>query len=185
MSERLSIPNQEHHRPAESQETGSESHEHTNEQQPDKAETKLPSLDQIQDSIQKEAKASSETPHLDDQLKDDAAPHYFLNRQLKAEAFKKVLASTRQRLSRPEQSFSKLIHRPYVDKASAALGKTLARPSGILAGGSVAFLGSLVLLYMAKHYGFRYNFLLFGVLFAGGYVLGIVLEFLMRLVRRK
>jgi hypothetical protein len=71
---------------------------------------------------------------------------------------------------------SRVVHQPVVRAVSEAAGKTVSRPSGMLGGGLVAFIGSLGYLYLTKHIGFEYNFTVFLVLFAGGFVLGVVLE---------
>jgi hypothetical protein len=59
---------------------------------------------------------------------------------------------------------------------SGATGQTLARPSGLLGGGICALLGSLIYLYLAKHIGFNYNYLLFVLFFGGGFIIGLVIE---------
>ena len=60
--------------------------------------------------------------------------------------------------------------------ASDALGKTVTRPSGLLGGGLVAFLGSGSYLYLAKHIGFQYNYFVSTVLFVIGFAIGLGLE---------
>jgi len=68
---------------------------------------------------------------------------------------------------------------------SEAASKTISRPSGLLGGGLMAFAGSLVYLYLAKHIGFRYNYLLFTLLFVGGFAVGLCLEVIIWLVSRQ
>jgi hypothetical protein len=82
-----------------------------------------------------------------------------------------------------ERGLSKLIHQPAVRAVSEVGAKTVSRPSGLLGGGLLAFLGSSTYLFMTKYIGFRYNYLVFLLLFVGGFVLGLVLELLVRLVR--
>ena len=95
---------------------------------------------------------------------------------LKADAFNRTLTKIRHRLSKPDRAFSKLAHNDAIDKISAIGSQTIARPSGVLAGSICAFTGSSVLLYLSKHYGFRYNYLVFFGLFIGGFLLGSLLE---------
>ncbi len=95
---------------------------------------------------------------------------------LKATAYQRTLARVQHRLPGPARIFSKVSHNPVIDKVSSIGSETVARPSGILGGSICAFLGSLALVYYSRHYGFRYNYLVLFLLFAGGYLLGAVLE---------
>lgn len=97
---------------------------------------------------------------------------------LKTDAFIRTLSKVRNRLSKPDRALSKLIHNNTIDKISAVGSQTVARPSGILSGSICAFLGSSILLYLSKHYGFKYNYLVFFGLFIGGYLLGSIVELL-------
>lgn len=109
----------------------------------------------------------------------------YVSRELKKEALQRTLTRVRKHLSAPAQTFSKVIHQPVVDAVSQAGAKTIARPSGVLGGSIVAFLGSSIFLWMARHYGFAYNYLLFFLLFLGGFALGMALEFAIYFFRRK
>jgi len=99
-----------------------------------------------------------------------------VTRALKKQAYKKVLSQARKQLSPSERTFSSVIHSPTIEKASDIGAKTVARPSGILTGGIVAFVGSSVLFYMSKHYGYRYNPFVFIALLVIGFVAGLLLE---------
>lgn len=104
---------------------------------------------------------------------------------LKKESYQQSLNAIRRQLPKPARSFSKLVHNPTIETVSNVSAQTIARPSGLLGGGLGAFLGSAFLLYMSKHYGFEYNYTLFIVLFAGGFLLGLVLELLVWVVWRR
>lgn len=99
-----------------------------------------------------------------------------VQQSLKATAYKRTLAKVQQRLPGPARAFSRIAHNPIVDKVSDVSAQTVARPSGFLGGSICAFLGSLIVLYYSKHYGFRYNYLLLLILFVGGYLVGAMLE---------
>ncbi len=99
-----------------------------------------------------------------------------LTKTLKDEKYAHTLLQTQTQLKGPEKSLSKLIHRPSVEQFSNLAADTIARPSGILGGASGALVGSLIVLFSAKHYGFAYNFLLFLFLFAGGFTVGLIVE---------
>ena len=87
------------------------------------------------------------------------------------------LSHVQNKLKPAEKSFSKLIHQPLVRRVSETASQTVSRPSGMLGGGVVAFLGSLLYLYLAHHIGFTYNYLLFLAFFTVGFVLGVALEY--------
>ena len=67
----------------------------------------------------------------------------------------------------------------------AVSARTVARPTGLLTGGLFAFVGSFIILLMANHFGYRYNFTLFILLFLSGYVFGCLLDLVVFVVRRK
>jgi hypothetical protein len=88
----------------------------------------------------------------------------------------------------PVRSFSKLVHAPVVRQASEVAGATVSRPSGMLGGGLTALVGTSLYLYLAHHVGFQYNYLVFLLLFAGGFIIGLILEAIVHLAlapRRK
>jgi len=109
----------------------------------------------------------------------------FVNHELKSIALNRTLARVRRHLSAPDRLLSKAIHQPAVQAVSEAGAKTVARPSGLLFGGATALIGSSLALYLAKHYGFRYNYFLVLVLFVGGFAVGLALEFGLWLLRRR
>jgi len=108
-----------------------------------------------------------------------------MHRQLKEVAYDRSMERVRSTLPKPARAFSKLIHTPAVDAVSEGVGKTMARPSGILGGGVAALIGSLILVYVTRHYGFTYNYLLFILLYIGGYCFGLVIELIFKAFKRK
>lgn len=101
-------------------------------------------------------------------------------KELKQQAFDRTMDKVRSELSPVERQLSKFVHQKTVDRISTVGAKTVARPSGILGGGIAACLGSSFILYYAKHLGFTYNYGVFVVLFFGGFLLGILVELVMR-----
>src|SRR5579864_1500739 len=99
-----------------------------------------------------------------------------IGKDLKNQALFRTLKNVRQHLSLPDRTLSKVVHQPVVDAASELGSKTIARSSGVLGGGVCAFLGSLLYLYLAKHNGFHYNYLLFLLFFIGGFAAGLSIE---------
>lgn len=99
-----------------------------------------------------------------------------ITRELKQATLQRELTHIRRQLSSPNRALSKLIHQPAVRNISEAAGKTVSRPSGLLGGGILAFVGSSAYLYLAKHQGFNYNYVVFFGLFTSGFVVGLILE---------
>jgi hypothetical protein len=101
-----------------------------------------------------------------------------INRELKRITLQRELSQLRRKLPVPERLLSRVIHQPAVRQLSEATGQSLTRPSGLLGGGLMAFLGSSAYLYLARHIGFTYNYSVFWLLFVGGFVFGVGLEIL-------
>lgn len=109
----------------------------------------------------------------------------YVQRELKENTWNRTMTRVRKKLPAPSRAFSKVVHQPVVDAVSRASENTVARPSGLLMGGIFAFLGSSFFLWMAKHYGFEYNYLLFFMFFVGGFLAGLIVEMLLYVFRRK
>lgn len=103
---------------------------------------------------------------------------------IKASSYNKTLASTRKHLSASDRKLSKFIHKPTVENISDTMASTVARPKSLFSAGLITFIGSLVILMMARKYGFTYNHTLFIVLFAVGYTFGLGFELIIYLFRR-
>lgn len=107
-----------------------------------------------------------------------------ISRDLRQASLQHSLVEIRRRLSTPQRSLSRVIHQPAVRAVSQVAGSTVSRPSGLLGGGLVAFLGTSSYLYFARHLGFRYNYLVFLMLLTVGFVLGVAIEGLVYLATR-
>lgn len=139
-------------------------------------------VENLQETVQEVAKRSQE-------ITVESAPtaekqEFGAYNDLKGQTYGHTLKRIQQRLSKPERAMSKVMHNKTVEKVSDGLGKTAARPSGILGGGIVSLLGSFVLLYMAKKYGFEYNFFIFFALLAVGFGLGVLIDLLIYTVSK-
>jgi glycogen synthase len=118
-----------------------------------------------------------------------AAPtRHMINKELKDVTLRRELQHIQRHESPVVRRFSRLVHQPAIRVVSETAGKTVSRPSGLLGGGLVAFLGTSTYLYLANHIGFTYNSGVFIALFAGGFILGLCLELAVHLAtasRRK
>lgn len=133
----------------------------------EQARKSLEDIEAVENPIQKLEKA--------EQAADSAQPT-FVNRELKQESLKRELKEIRRRLPAADRGLSKVIHQPVIRNVSEFSAKSLSRPSGLLGGGLMAFIGTSGYLYLAKHIGFTYNYVVFFILFIGGFVLGLALE---------
>ncbi len=112
----------------------------------------------------------------DDQPKSEVK----ITREIKEMAYQRLLHRARRHMSPYERLMSRVIHQPAVDTIAEVTGKTIGRPSGILGGGVVAFLGTCIYYYLTKHYGYNYNAFVFLLLLILGFMLGWTLELLYR-----
>lgn len=148
-------------------------------------------LDEIRSKIETESKGKNEqeespTNKLDkDHTKKDDDQRILVNNELKDISYRRTIKKTQAKLSPTSRAFSKIVHQPTIEKVSEISGKTIARPSGILFGGIFSFIGSSFFLWAARHYGYRYNFLLFILFFVGGFFLGLAIELAIRILRAK
>lgn len=100
-----------------------------------------------------------------------------INRELKQITLRRELQMIRRHLPAPQRALSRVVHQPVIRAVSEASSQTISRPSGLLGGGLTAFIGTSVYLYLARHIGFNYNYSIALLLFAAGFVFGLVLEF--------
>lgn len=185
MAERLVWHGPEHSQPGKSVEAAPHKHNAHKEPGPHKHEHKQ-TLEDIQATIAQEATSGYETALESDSLSDQETDHpLWVDKHLEQKALRDVLRQTRRHLSLPERSFSKLIHKNSVDKLSSGLGKTVARPSGLLGAGLAALAGSLVLFIISSRFGYEYRFSAFVWLLGIGFFVGLVIELLGLLARKK
>jgi len=141
-------------------------------------------LEAIKKTVEATA-ASKEDYNTSESSADNAPSATFVSNELKTMGGRRTLNNVRRHLNAPSRAFSKVIHQSAVEKVSEVAAPTVARPSGILGGGIFALLGSLILLYATKHYGYTYNYFVFVILFVGGFVAGMLVELIVRALFRK
>lgn len=107
----------------------------------------------------------------------------FVNKNLKDIAFSRTITRTRKKLSAPSRAFSKVVHNNAVDRSSDFVGRTVARPPAMLGGAFFAFVGTSILLWATRKYGYEYNYLVMLLLFVFGTVFGNIVELVLRRIR--
>lgn len=142
-----------------------------------------PDIEQIKHRAEAEAKSGKEIT-VESGKDSQANQHHLVSSSLRQDSLKRTLKKTRKHLTSAERALSKAVHQPVIDAISKVGANTIARPNGILAGSIIALAGSSYLLYSAKRYGFEYNYWVMFLLFAGGYVAGLIVETLFYLLRR-
>lgn len=178
----------QHEKPAPTPEASPEQHEahrriiekgrHARHEHADKIEEIRAKAEHEAEAAHKTAEnyQQSERPETDQPM--------LVNRELKQMAFKRTLKRTQNRLPKPARAFSRFVHQPAVETVSEIAAATVARPSGVLAGGIASLIGTSVFLWIARHYGYEFNFLLFAALFVGGFIVGLLVELIVRLLNR-
>ncbi len=106
------------------------------------------------------------------------------NMEPAAVVLNRTLRAVRRNLTPSEKVFSKFIHNPIINNVSELTSKTLARPYALLSGGIVAIIGSAGYLYYTHHLGYKYNYFVPLLLFAGGLVAGIIVELSYKTISR-
>lgn len=92
-------------------------------------------------------------------------------------AFSKEMKTVQAEMSAPSRTFSKLIHNQAVEKASDAVGSTVARPNAIVSGAVAAFIFTGALYIWAKYAGYPLSgFESIGA-FIVGWLVGIIFDF--------
>jgi len=142
----------------------------------EKSKESMPKAQELSKIVEQQARSGKETPI--QTAEKPKTQTYGTYSALKQHSYVRSLQLVRNKLSGPERALSKIAHNKTIDPVSEVMGKTIARPSGILGGGIAALAGSLFLLYMAKHYGFQYNFFVFFILFTVGFMIGSLVELL-------
>ncbi len=160
----------EHHQKAEKQRQAAAEHAR---QQAKSAEQ----VKELHEHVNEQAKSKED--YQADRLEEPQQDIYLgTQKQIKDTAYRQTLRATQRKLPKNSRRFSKIVHNDVVNAVSEVGAKTVARPSGLLGGGIVAFFGSVIFLYYARHYGFRYNYLVLFLLFALGFVVGAIIEVL-------
>lgn len=103
----------------------------------------------------------------------------------KEQVYKQTLSHIQSEMSPVERRFSKVIHSPVVENVSDVVGSTIARPTSILYGSCFAFLGVLGLYLYARHVGFALTGFETIATFAGGWLFGLLIDFLRSLAGKR
>ncbi len=133
--------------------------------------------------INKQEQAPEPAAH---QEQEAAAPQPSLVARLDhALNYSQTLASVQHKLKPMGRVFSQVIHAPAVEKTSEALEKTVMRPSVVAGATWTAFITGLIFYLVARYYGFTLSGSEMLMALMAGAILGLLLEGLVRLFRRR
>lgn len=97
-------------------------------------------------------------------------------------SFNRTMTDVQHELTGTSRSFSKIIHHKTIEATSEAVGRTIARPSAIVAGSSVALVFTFAVYMIAKFYGYPLSgFETIGA-FVIGWMIGIFYDFGKKLI---
>lgn len=170
-------PEQHHHTPEALRHNQERSHHET-------AHRHKENIEHIRREAQEQAQSTHEVV-VDKAATEHKPKEHFVNSELKDLAYQRTMTRIRKQLSPVSRTFSKVIHQPAIDAMSEGVAKTVGRPSGFLGGGLLALAGTTAYYYIARHYGYEYNFGVFVVLIATGFVLGWLIEAVWRVLSPK
>ena len=140
----------------------------------EKAERSTPSVERAAQKVEQLAVSGRE---LSPAEKADHKPHPVLvNKQLKDMAYSRAMTRVRKNLSLPSRAFSRVVHSKALERPSELIGNTVARPSAMLGGAFFAAVGTSILLWTTRHYGYEYNYLAVVLLFGLGLAIGLLIE---------
>lgn len=108
-----------------------------------------------------------------------------VHKHVKKQTYKATMRRVESKLPAYQRTFSRVINNDTVDKVSNVAGRTVARPSAILGGGVIAFLGLGIVTLVANSQGFPVNSgAVFISLLLIGWAVGLIVEGIYRAVRR-
>lgn len=105
------------------------------------------------------------------------------SKELKKQTLNKEMKHIRRKLNPSDRLVSQIIHLPAIKNVLEGSSKTITRPSGLLGGGITAFIGTSIYLYFTKYVGLKYNYTMFLLLLIAGFILGLIIEAVIRLFR--
>ncbi len=127
----------------------------------------------LEKAVSHEQESKSESPKIEKQA--DRPPKN--TKASRKAAFNREMKAVQSEMSAPSRNFSKIIHNPVVEKASDAIGSTIARPNAIVAGAVAAFILTGALYVWAKYAGYPLSgFESIGA-FVVGWLVGIIFDF--------
>ncbi len=99
--------------------------------------------------------------------------------------FDETMDYTRKHMHRATRPFSRFIHKATIESFSDFIGRTIARPHAILAGGITSFIFTLLMYNYARYAGFALQGSETIIAFAVGWLAGLIFDLLKLAITRK
>jgi cation transport ATPase len=183
MSERLASSNEHHVKTPEASLESKKNLEKIEAAAQHDKEKQHHQVDKIRHEIESRALSKKEQSKVESET--SATWHAGDHRHSKAEGYKKTMQRVQAHLPSKSRTFSKLLHNKTVERLSEVSAVTIARPNCVLIGATFSLIGSILLLFASKRYGFEYNYFVIVVLFAIGYLTGLVWDVIVLLLAKK
>jgi hypothetical protein len=103
----------------------------------------------------------------------------------RSRAYKQTLGHIQSQMPPTDRATSKFIHNPVVERLSDIASATIARPNAILFGGIFAFVGLVAVYAYARFAGFTLKGSETIVIFATGWIIGMLFDIVKNLFRKK
>ncbi len=140
------------------------------------------STEQARKEALEQASSREKAPNKQEKKSDSTIERRPASKREREASYERTMDEVRSQLSAPSRAFSSFIHNPVIEKASDAVGGTIARPNAILSGAIVAFLFTLVVYIVARLYGYPLSGTETVASFGLGWVLGLVFDYVRLLV---
>lgn len=101
------------------------------------------------------------------------------------DSFDDTMQEVRKDMRAPSRAFSKFIHAKPIEKASEAVGSTVARPNAILSGAVAAFIVTLGVYLVARYYGYPLSGFETILSFIIGWAIGLLFDYFRVLITGK
>jgi hypothetical protein len=135
------------------------------------------SLSDIRSAVEKATAPVESAAHATEGTNDSKGnQQHWWSSEFKVASYKQTMGRVRKHLSPTERMLSKAVHQPVVERVSEVGSKTIARPSGILIGAVLSFVGSSIAYILTKRYGYNLPNSIYSILFISGFAIGIIGE---------
>ena len=138
------------------------------------------SVEEIRDTVEKHAQKASETVG----KKAERTSQPSVSVSDKKQSYNQTMNRVRSKMNPASRAFSSFIHAPVVEQTTEVVGKTVARPSGIMGGGIAAVIGLGIVFFFARRNGFALSGSEFILLLLAGFVVGILFEIVGKVFKR-
>jgi len=144
-------------------------------------------LEDIRDEVEKAHVKHEKEGRLQEKeaSKSERRGHGKISKKQKDIAYKKTLKTIQSDLPLASRTFSKIIHNKAVERVSDSVGATIARPNAILAGSAFAFVFTLIIFLVARHYGYPLSGTETIAGFIVGWATGILFDYLRLMISGK